>query len=277
MSPNSQSMDPERFAALGVPIDLLTLNDILRVIEDSVALGEHSIISNYNLNAIALIHRDPEMRRFYALSTYRHIDGMPLVFLGRLLGHPVRRQHRVSYLDLLPPLLSLAVERHLKVYFIGSKPGVAEAAAGRLTRAYPGLKLRTHHGYFDIDPRAEEHRRLIRDLNTTSPDILIVGMGMPRQEKWILNNLERIPKCAILTGGAIMDYVAAQTPSPPRWLGKCGMEWAFRLFSEPRRLWRRYLLEPWALLPHLAHDLACRLRGRPPPTLFPVKQSAPDA
>ena len=98
----------------------------------------------------------------------------------------------------------------------------------------------------------DNRRRCLAEIRDYDPDILLVGMGMPRQETWILENQKDIAAHAIFTSGALMDYVAGETPAPPRWLGPLGLEWLYRLLSEPGRLWRRYLLEPWLILFYMA-------------------------
>jgi N-acetylglucosaminyldiphosphoundecaprenol N-acetyl-beta-D-mannosaminyltransferase len=96
-----------------------------------------------------------------------------------------------------------------------------------------------------MNPDSPENKATIDAINTYKPHILMVGMGMPRQEHWIAKNLESIQTNTILTSGACIDYVAGAIPTPPRWMGRMGLEWLYRLFSEPKRLWRRYLIEPW--------------------------------
>jgi N-acetylglucosaminyldiphosphoundecaprenol N-acetyl-beta-D-mannosaminyltransferase len=95
-------------------------------------------------------------------------------------------------------------------------------------------------------------------IRSFRPHILMVGMGMPRQEHWILDNLDEIEVRVILTAGACMDYVAGAVPTPPRWMGRWGLEWLFRLGSDPTRLWRRYLIEPWFVFRLFIRDLLAR-------------------
>lgn len=92
---------------------------------------------------------------------------------------------------------------------------------------------------------SQQNLETLAAINAYQPHVLMVGMGMPRQEYWILDNIEHIHTNAILTAGACMDYLAGAIPTPPRWMGKMGLEWLYRLLSEPKRLWRRYLVEPW--------------------------------
>lgn len=252
----------EEINLLGVPINLLDLNDLLGIIENAIKEGRKLIIPNYNLNAIRLIHEDEYMRRFYRQASYRHIDGMPIVFLGRLLGLPIEKKHRVTYIDFAPQIFKLAKKKKYKVFFLGSEPGVGDKAKKILKKRYPGLELETHHGYFNAQKNHIENKNVIKTLKNFRPDILIVGMGMPRQEKWILANKEDIPANVILTGGAVMDYITGKVPTPPRIMGDYGFEWLYRLLSEPIRLWKRYIIEPWALLPIYLRDIYCHLFGK---------------
>lgn len=103
----------------------------------------------------------------------------------------------------------------------------------------------TADGYFDATAGSAENQKMLELINAYQPNVLMVGMGMPRQEHWILDNLESIHANTILTCGACIDYIAGVIPTPPRWMGRFGLEWLSRLLSEPKRLWRRYLLEPW--------------------------------
>lgn len=145
------------------------------------------------------------------------------------------------------PLMEEAANKSWRIFYLGSKPGVAEQGAVILRRKFPGLKIACSHGYFDTSEESEENLTVIKAINDYKPHVLMVGMGMPRQEHWISQNLERIQPNAILTSGACLDYVAGAIPTPPRWMGRMGLEWLYRLLTEPTRLWRRYLLEPWFL------------------------------
>ncbi|MBI1920742.1 MAG: WecB/TagA/CpsF family glycosyltransferase [Geobacter sp.] len=248
----------KRITLLGVEITPMTVADLHALIAEAVVSGTRRVIANHNLHSIYLYHHDAEMRSFYARADYAHIDGMLLVVVGKLLGYPLTRQQRVTYADWVRPLMAEAVRQKLRIYFLGSKPGVAERAAGILCQEFAGLQIATMHGYFDACSTSMENQELIRQINAWRPNLLMVGMGMPRQEQWILENMEHIQANVILPAGACFDYVAGTVPTPPRWMGRAGLEWLYRLLSEPRRLWRRYLLEPWLLLAILAVKLLKR-------------------
>lgn len=172
------------------------------------------------------------------------------------MGKPLEPEHRVTYVDWVRPLMAEAKRQGWRIFHLGGKPGVAERAAEKLRSEFPGLLLQTHHGYFDM--AGKENKDILEKINAFRPHVLMVGMGMPRQEHWVLDNLEHLGVNAILTAGACFDYVAGAIPTPPRWMGRLGLEWAYRLFSEPRRLWRRYLVEPWYLVPYALSDLKKR-------------------
>ncbi|HZS60644.1 MAG TPA: WecB/TagA/CpsF family glycosyltransferase, partial [Gemmatimonadaceae bacterium] len=105
-----------------------------------------------------------------------------------------------------------------------------------------------HHGYFDHTPGSADNKAVLADIAGFEPNVLMVGLGMPRQEHWVHAHRAETTANAILLAGAALDYVAGAVPTPPRWAGRWSLEWAFRLAAEPRRLGRRYLVEPWPVL-----------------------------
>jgi N-acetylglucosaminyldiphosphoundecaprenol N-acetyl-beta-D-mannosaminyltransferase len=236
------------FSLLGLQINKLSGCDLVRVVTDAVQAGRKSVIANHNLHSLYLWYHEPKMRAFYAAADFIHIDGMSLICLGNVLGLPLKRRDRTTFLDLFPLLLEQTVEQDWRIFYLGSKPGVTERAAAVLRERYPTLQIQAHHGHFNPDRAGEENQRILKQINAYAPHILFVGMGMPRQENWILENRNSLTVNAILPAGALMDYLAGEIPTPPRWLGSLYLEWLYRLLSEPTRLWRRYLVEPWFVL-----------------------------
>jgi N-acetylglucosaminyldiphosphoundecaprenol N-acetyl-beta-D-mannosaminyltransferase len=239
------------FDLLGIRIHALSERELVDCVSKAIAGPTRCIIGNHNLHSLYMWFHEPRMREFYALADYTHIDGMLLVILGRLLGLPVKREHRTTYVDFLPNLAAEAAHREWRIFYLGSKPGVAEKAAGILRERYRGLQIRSHHGHFDARTGSLENQAILEKIKAYSPDILMVGMGMPRQEVWILENRKEIVARAVFCSGAAMDYVAGEISTPPRWMGRLGFEWLYRLVSEPNRLWRRYLIEPWSVMVRL--------------------------
>ena len=243
------------FKFLGVEIDALNIPQLNALVAESIEKQQKQIIANHNLNSLYIYHHDPKMRAFYDKSDYTHIDGMPLVFIGKLLGHSIKREERVTYADWVWSLMEEAAQKSWRIFYLGSKPGVAEQGANILRQKYPGLEIACAHGYIDARKDSHENQATIAAINAFQPDILMVGMSMPRQEHWILDNLELIQTNAILPSGACMDYVAGVVPTPPRWMGRIGLEWSYRLFSEPKRLWKRYLVQPWFVVKLLIQEI----------------------
>jgi N-acetylglucosaminyldiphosphoundecaprenol N-acetyl-beta-D-mannosaminyltransferase len=259
--PSEQS--GSRCTVLGVEVDRLTIPELNRSIAQAIHARTRWIVANHNLHSIYLFHRDANMRAFFRLVDRIHIDGMPIILAGRILGLPLTRDHRITYLDWIDSIFSDAARGGWKVFFVGAAPGVAERGAERLRERYPGLLIATAHGYFDTSPGEIENGQVLKKITDFETDLLIVGMGMPKQEKWVAANVEAIGPRVVLMSGGIMDYVAGVTPVPPRWLASIGLEWFCRLVAEPRRLWLRYLVEPWALVLPFAKDVVkIRLRGR---------------
>jgi N-acetylglucosaminyldiphosphoundecaprenol N-acetyl-beta-D-mannosaminyltransferase len=140
-------------------------------------------------------------------------------------------------------LAAFAAAQGFSLYFLGGRPSVAREAARRLIESYPDLKIAgVRHGYFDHSAGSTQNEAVVAEINAAAPDILLVGLGMPLQERWLMENRERIGAGVVLTGGAVFDYVSGGLRRGPRLLTDNGFEWLARLFVEPRRLWRRYLV-----------------------------------
>ena len=252
--PLSESTNLQPLKMLGITVNALSIPQLNTLIAEAIERNQRWIIANHNLHSVYLYHHDAKMRGFYAKADYTHVDGMALVFLGRLLGLPLRREHRVTYADWLDPLIAEAAQQGWRVFYLGSKPGVAEEGARILQQRFPSLQIATAHGYFDPHPDSKENQAALAAIEAYQPHVLMVGMSMPRQEHWMLDNLNSLSANVILPSGAAIDYIAGAVPTPPRWAGRWGLEWLFRLIAEPKRLWRRYLVEPWFLLRLLLAD-----------------------
>jgi N-acetylglucosaminyldiphosphoundecaprenol N-acetyl-beta-D-mannosaminyltransferase len=241
-------MRPEPYAFLGIRVGAYTREDLNACIARAVERGERVVIANHNMNSVGLMRRDARMREFYEQADITHVDGMPLVPLGRALGFPLKREHRVTYVDWVPALMAEAARSGWRVFYVGGKPGIAERAAAVLRERHPTLVIGVRHGYFDHTPGSADNADVLAEIEDFAPHVLMVGLGMPRQEYWVHAHRARVSANAVLLAGAALDYVAGVVPTPPRWAGRWSLEWAFRLAAEPRRLGRRYLVEPWPVL-----------------------------
>jgi N-acetylglucosaminyldiphosphoundecaprenol N-acetyl-beta-D-mannosaminyltransferase len=248
LSPDSaRTTDTVTF--LGLTMQPMSMPEMTKLVEKGISERQRWIIANHNLHSVYLFHRHAKLREFYSRAHWTYLDGMPLVALGRLYGYPLLREQRVTHADWMGPLMEIAAGRGWRVFNLGSPKHVAEKGAAQLRRLYPGLQIEVSDGFFDASGGSTENEALLRRINVYKPDLLMVGMGMPRQEFWTQENFARLDAHVILSSnGAAFDYVAGVAPTPPRWAGRIGLEWIFRLANEPRRLFTRYLIEPWYIL-----------------------------
>jgi N-acetylglucosaminyldiphosphoundecaprenol N-acetyl-beta-D-mannosaminyltransferase len=248
----------------GAKITPLTSPQLLKLLDEHVSTGQQCVVASQNMHGLHVRLWDPASRQLHGLSrTYVHIDGMPIVALCRLARIPASREHRVTLNDFIWPLLELAAEEGWRVAYVGSTDAVLADGAVVIRNRLPHLQLAGQNGYFHSAAEAAEAARAVAAFR---PQIVLVGMGMGTQERWILKHLSVLSPACIVTVGACMEYIAGAVKTPPRWMGRLGCEWLFRLVENPKRFWHRYLIEPWFVLGYMAWystlpDMA-RLAGR---------------
>ena len=250
----------ERIRLLGQVMDKVRPEEVMHQLEIWVENGVKAVIANHNLHSLHLIRTEPRLAEFYALADLVQIDSTPLIAFGRLVGRGTRRKHRSTYLDWREHFWSLADRKGWRVMFIGGAEGVADAAAERLKARHGRVDLAVRSGYFDATPGSEDNGRLVAEISECAPQVLLVGMGMPRQEIWIADHLDALPDCVVLNVGAAFDYEAGVQKAAPRWVGRLGLEWLYRLAVDPKRLFHRYCVEPWHLMGPIMDDLRAALR-----------------
>jgi N-acetylglucosaminyldiphosphoundecaprenol N-acetyl-beta-D-mannosaminyltransferase len=248
-----------RIELLGGFMDLVTPEEVFHFAEERIRAGERCVIANHNLHSLHLLSRHRRLADFFRLADLVQIDSVPLIFWARLMGRPSRAFHRSTYLDWRERFWAWADRNEFRVFFLGGRPGVAERARASLAPKWPKVEIAVHHGYLDLTADSPESQAVIAEIRAFAPDVLLVGLGMPAQESWILDHVDDLPPCAMFTVGAAFDYEAGVQIACPRWLGRIGAEWLFRLVTNPR-LARRYLIEPWSLLAPAVRDLARRVQ-----------------
>ncbi|HUZ13452.1 MAG TPA: WecB/TagA/CpsF family glycosyltransferase [Caulobacteraceae bacterium] len=252
-----------RARLLGGPVDVADHDEVIAFIAGAVGAGRKAIVGNQNLHSLCLSRTDAAMRDFFAAADLIEIDSMPLLQWGRLMGLRLSEAHRCTYLDWRERFWDLAARRRWRVFCLGAAAPTNAAALERLGRAFPGAVLGGRHGYFDHARGAHESRAVVAAINAFRPDVLLVGMGMPLQEKWIAEHYGDLVSGVVLSVGGAFDYEAGVQKPAPRIYGRLCLEWLYRLAHEPRRLGRRYLIEPWSLIGPAAEDLARAFRRRP--------------
>lgn len=255
-----QRRSGERIRLLGQVMDKVRPEEVMHQLETWVEAGVKAVVANHNLHSLHLIRTEPRVAEFFAQADLVQIDSTPLIAFGRLVGRGTRRKHRSTYLDWRGHFWSLADRKGWRVMFIGGAEGVADTAAERLRARHGRVELAVRSGYFDATPGSEDNRVLLAEVTRFAPQVLLVGMGMPRQEIWIADHLDALPDCVVLNVGAAFDYEAGVQKAAPRWMGKAGLEWLYRLAVDPKRLFHRYCVEPWHLIGPIMDDLKAALR-----------------
>lgn len=252
----------ERVRLLGQTVDLVRPEEVLHHVETWVDARRKVVIANHNLNSLALLAQHPDLGRFYERADLVEVDSTPLIWFARALGLQGRAFHRCTYLDWRDHFWSLVDRRGWRVLYVGGEQTVVERARDRLSAAWPRADIRVRDGYFDATRGSADNAALLAEARAFDPHILFVGMGMPRQELWILDHLDALPDCAVFSVGAAFDYEAGAQKAAPRWMGRIGVEWLFRLVNDPKRLARRYLIEPWSLSRLVLDDIRTAIRTR---------------
>jgi N-acetylglucosaminyldiphosphoundecaprenol N-acetyl-beta-D-mannosaminyltransferase len=231
---------------------------LLELVKDSIDRSAQRVIAYQNLHGMYVRMHDAALDDLHRLpATFVHIDGMPLVFLCRLRGIRACRAHRLTLVDWIWQLLELAARDSWRVYYIGASEAVLRSGVAAIRRRLPDLEIAVHHGYFDTSD-AHANAAVCADIAAFRPHLVLVGMGMGRQERWIAQNLEAIAPASVCTLGACMEYLAGAVRTPPRWSGQVGVEWLFRFAENPRRFWHRYMVEPWYVVAHVLASIVRR-------------------
>ncbi len=228
---------PHTVDFLGISIDVVDTKGLYNRIIDFAQDGKPRKVMYVNAHCMVISQKDEGYRKVLGNADLVYTDGMGIVWGVGMLGHHL--PGRLTAADFMPRFFHLFAQKGLRVYLLGAHPSVAEAAERVLKHNDPSLKIvGTHHGYFVPD----ENDRIIEKINRTSPHILMVGMGVPYQEKWIDQHCSKINVPVIWGVGALFDFLSGRLTRGPQLLLDSGFEWLCRLFVEPRRLWRRYLI-----------------------------------
>lgn len=225
------------------PAKIAELHDWLKKV---ISAKDSVLFISLNLHGLYLQFVDETLRKIQNKAVVR-VDGMPIVWLAKLLGHKrITSQDRVTWMDWKDHFFNFCNDNQYSVFYIGSKPELELKIADYVHRNYQKIKFQNTNGYFKLNSEKEEET--IKVVNEFKPDILLVGMGMPRQEKWCYKNLDKIHAYAVITCGAAMEYIVGEVHIPPRWMGRLGLEWFYRFVENPKRFFFRYFIEPWHLL-----------------------------
>ena len=225
---------------LGVPVSLIDMPQAVRVVLDGVSANHAQYVCVRDVHGLMRSVEDPTMMDIQRKAAMVTPDGMPLVITARMRGHP--EISRVSGADLMEAVCEASQETGARHFFYGGKEGVAEKLIANLVHRYPRMTVAGHYcpPFRMLTP--EEDDAVVDMLRASGAQIVWVGISTPKQEFWMRDHVSRLPGATLLGVGAAFDFHAGVVTRAPQWMQRFALEWLHRLASEPRRLWRRYLI-----------------------------------
>ena len=254
---------------VGVPLGLIDYDDTLEWIDATVAAHGRSYVCVCNVHTVMASAEDGELRSALLGSSLNVPDGQPLVWAINALGHSLAS--RVYGPELMARACARAVETGQRFYLYGGRnQGALVQLALNLRQRYPGVKIVGGYSPPHRPLTDEEQAAVVREINGSRADVVWAGIGVPKQEKWMLQMRPLLDSPVLIGVGAAFDFHAGLVPQAPAWIQDRGLEWAYRLAHEPRRLWRRYIRYNPRFLQAFARQLvqhrrAARLSHGPPP------------
>ncbi len=229
----------ERTNVLGVGISAINLPMALEILHTWIRHKHQTYVCITGVHGVMESQTDPELRRIHNQAGLVTPDGMPMVWMSRLAGH--KHVDRVYGPDLMLAVCEVSAEKGYRHFFYGGNEGVPELLRDRLQQRFPGLQVVGTYSppFRPLTP--EEDAAIVAQINAAQPDIVWVGLSTPKQERWMATHLGKVQAPVMIGVGAAFDFHAGLKPQAPRWMQRSGMEWFFRMVSEPRRLARRYL------------------------------------
>jgi N-acetylglucosaminyldiphosphoundecaprenol N-acetyl-beta-D-mannosaminyltransferase len=237
-----------------VPIDVLTFEQALDAIVALATHGRGGYVVTPNIDHVVLADSNLDFRDAYEKASLSLVDGMPLLWASRLLGVPLPQ--KISGADLVEPLMQRAAKEGLRVYLLGAGPGVAQKA-GEVLHARYGVNIVGFDApMLSLSPDASETHDALERVRAARPHLLLVAFGAPKQEI-LMSRFRDVYAPAVALGiGASLDFIAGTVQRAPKWMSNNGLEWAYRLTREPKRLWRRYLVNDPKFVAILAKTVA---------------------
>ena len=231
-------MTLERTNILGVNVSAINMDMALDTIDRWIAGRHQAYVCVTGVHGVIECQSDPQLRRIHNQAGLVTPDGMPLVWVSRLKSR--RHVDRVYGPDLMSDVCTASPAKGYRHFLYGGAPGRPEQLAERLRTKYPGIQIVGCHSppFRPLTP--DEDEAIVKQINESGADIVWVGLSTPKQEYWMAAHLGRLEAPVMIGVGAAIDFLAGLKAQAPRWIQRSGLEWFYRLVTEPRRLWRRY-------------------------------------
>jgi N-acetylglucosaminyldiphosphoundecaprenol N-acetyl-beta-D-mannosaminyltransferase len=230
---------PQR-SIIGTPVTSIALDRLLRVFDAWVAKSQDRYVVFRDVHGVIVARNDAQLDLAHKKADIVAPDGLPLVWVLRALG--ADKVTRVCGPDVLPAACEYGLSRGWRHYFYGGAPGVAEKLSSSLINKYPGLQIVGTQCPPFRPLTSEENEMSCSEIRAAQPDFVWVGLGTPKQEVWMFEHRGQFGGAIMLGIGAAFDFHANIVSRAPTWMQRAGLEWAYRLLSEPKRLWKRYLM-----------------------------------
>jgi N-acetylglucosaminyldiphosphoundecaprenol N-acetyl-beta-D-mannosaminyltransferase len=244
------SRTEHKINVLGIEIDNISLDEILGRIEKNIVGRKRTIITHIHVKGLNIAYQQDWFREYLNSSDINFCEGKGVKLAARWLGYKNVYVH--TFADWIDQLAGLAEFRGFSFFFLGNPPGIALRATQVLQAKFPKLKIAgTYHGYFNKQSGHPENEVVVKMINAAQPDILMVGFGMPIQEKWTKENWHRLDAEVVIMCGALPEYIAGTLPRAPKWMTENYLEWLGRIIISPRRYWKRYLIDNSILFFHI--------------------------
>ena len=240
MSKSSLENKQQTHKILGLPVSAIRMVDALNAVQSWIANHDPHYICCVPAHAVMEAYDHPELRTVYAESGLNTPDGMAIVWLLRRAGHP--EVGRVYGPDLLLKACEYGLAHGWRHYFYGGTQTAMDSLVIKLANRFPSFKVAGAESPPFRPLTAVEEEEMAAHIRAAAPDIIWVGLGSPKQEQWMYDHVAGLGVPVLVGVGAAFDFLSGTKPQAPRWVQRSGLEWFYRLVSEPRRLWRRYLL-----------------------------------
>ena len=231
-----------RIRFLNIEIDNLSMDESIDYIDKLIKRKKNSYVVTPNVDHIVKLENDSEFLEVYNNADLVLTDGMPLVWISKFLKTPIKE--KVSGSDLFPKVCKLADEKGYSIFLLGAAEGIAIKAAENLKNKYKNLNIvGTFSPSYGFEKSKSEIEEIIKKVNEAKPDILAVGLGAPKQEKFIYKYKNKLNVPISLAIGASIDFEAGNIERAPKWMQKSGLEWFYRFLKEPKRMFKRYFID----------------------------------
>lgn len=231
-----------RIKFMNTDIDNLTMEETLNEIDKLIQKKNCSYVVTPNVDHIVRLEKDEELQKVYKNASLILTDGKPLIWISKWYKTPIKE--KISGSDLFPRVCQLAANKNYTMYLLGAAEGVADTAARNLMKKYPGLNIvGTYSPPFGFEKNEQEMKKIKTQIQDVHPDILIVGLGCPKQEKFMYYHCKELGVPISFGLGASIDFEAGNIKRAPKWMSNHGLEWLYRFSKEPKRLFKRYFVD----------------------------------